>query len=158
VENVSWKDCQSWLEKLCEHHETPQLSLPTEAQWEYAARGETTTAWSFGEDVTSLINYAWYSGNSGNQTRPVNHKPANAFGLYGVHGSVWEWTRSWWFGSHPGGNVTDYEWPDSGNYRVVRGGAWNSSSEKTRSAYRDWGAPGVREPTIGFRLALSPVQ
>lgn len=163
VERVSWNDAMEFARWLTERERSAgrlpegyEYTLPSEAQWEYAARAGTTTRWSFGDDESLLGDHAWFSGNSGNQTRPVGQKRANPWGLHDVHGNVWEWTRSW-HGSYPGGSVTDYEGPGSGTILVLRGGSWRNPAANSRSAYRNLNTPGYRLCNLGFRLALSSV-
>ena len=158
VETVSWDDAVRYCQKLTERERAAGLitaqeayRLPTEAEWEYAARAGTTEA-RHGE----LDAIAWWSGNSGNQTRPVKQKAPNAWGLYDMIGNVWEWCSDW-YGAYPTGNVTDPTGPGSGTDRVDRGGGWGSGAERARSAYRDGDDPGTRF-TLGFRPALSAVR
>ncbi len=124
-------------------------SLPTEAQWEYACRAGTTTAYSFG--TGDLGDYAWYRDNSGGQTRPVGQKKPNPWGLYDTYGNVLEWCNDW-FGVYPSTAVTDPTGPDSGSARVARGGGWYSGKDDCRSASR-----AVRSVTndIGFRVVFA---
>ena len=156
VERVSWGDCQEFLRKL--NARSPQAGyewrLPTEAQWEYACRAGATGA--FG-GTGRLDDMGWYSDNSGRQTHPVGKKTANAWGLYDMHGNVWEWCADW-YGSYLTGTVTDPPGPSSGPGRVSRGGSWCNSARLSRSANRDSGDPGARTYALGFRVALVPVQ
>ncbi len=130
-----------------------EYTLPTEAQWEYACRAGTTGAWA-GE----LDAMAWYAKNSGNTTHPVGQKQPNAWGLYDMHGNVWEWCRDWYADKLPGGAVTDPVGAASGAFRVYRGGGWWLPADYCRSAYRNWSSPGDRGNDVGFRLALSAVR
>lgn len=162
VEQVSWEEAMAFCRKLTERERAAGrlpagyvYTLPSEAQWEYAARAGTTTRWSFGDNESQLGDYGWFTGNSGGQTRPVGQKRANPWGLYDVHGNVWEWTRSW-FGDYPGGSVVDHEGPNSGSSRVNRGGSWINTASDARSAYRGRTGPGRRGGNLGFRLALAP--
>jgi len=125
--------------------------LPTEAQWEYACRAGSTTNWYFGNDENQLINYAWYYANSNNMTHEVGKKLPNVYGLYDMHGNVWE--RCWdWYDSLPDADQTDYMGAVSGNFRVERGGSWGISAEGTRSSYRGNYSPFSRYIAIGFRV------
>ena len=121
--------------------------LPTEAEWEYAARAGTTAARYCGESESCVRDIAWYSENAGSQTHPVGEKRANAWGLYDMLGNVWEWTGDW-YGDYPMG-------PTAGTGRVARGGSWNSLARYARSAYRSGSGPGYRYVSFGFRLARS---
>ena len=132
-------------------------SLPTEAQWEYACRGGTGTAYSFGDNESDLATYAWYGSNSGNQTREVGTKAANPWGLYDMHGNVWEWCLDSWNGSdYSSAAAVDPVSPDPGSSRVLRGGSWNGSAQRCRSAYRDNYYPGNYRSDIGFRVVFVP--
>jgi len=125
--------------------------LPTEAQWEYACRAGTTTAWYFGDTESQLVNYAWYSSNSGSKTHQVGLKLANAWGLHDMHGNVWEWCWDW-YGTLPATNQNNYTGAVSGTYRVIRGGGWSNSAGFTRSAYGSLDDPDYRINYIGFRV------
>lgn len=156
VEQVSWDDCQAFL-KMINSLEKTAFRLPTEAEWEYACRAGTTTAYCFGDDPAQLDDYAWYTNNSSSQTHPVGQKRPNAWGLYDMHGNVWEWCQDW-YGDYLKGAVTDPTGPTSGSYRVNRGGSWYGDPWDCRSARRGRNAPEDRGLNLGFRLALSPVQ
>ncbi|MDR1043799.1 MAG: formylglycine-generating enzyme family protein [Candidatus Adiutrix sp.] len=155
VEMVSWDDAQEFIKRLNQQEGHSRYRLPTEAEWEYAARAGTTGAYSFGDDKDSLGRYAWYLDNSGEQTHPVGQKQPNAWGLYDMHGNVWEWVQDD-YGNYSSSSVTDPKGPSSGSFRVFRGGSWNNSARACRAAYRNLSLPGYRYGSIGFRLALSP--
>jgi len=128
--------------------------LPTEAEWEYAYRAGTSTAWYFGSDSNLLGTYAWFDGNSSSTTHPVAQKKPNAWGLYDMAGNVWEWCWDW-YGSYPG-TVTDPVGTTSGSGRVFRGGSWLGDASYARAALRSYGAaPDARSVNLGFRLARS---
>ena len=153
---VSWDDAMQFCRKLTERErqagrlpEGYEYTLPTEAQWEYACRAGTT-----GDYAGNLDGMAWYNQNSGNTTHPAAQKQANAWGLYDMHGNVWEWCRDW-SGDYPGGSVTDPTGPPSGSNRGLRGGCWDGIARYCRSASRSWIEPGNRYYHVGFRLALS---
>ena len=164
VERVSWDDVQNFINLLNDSlnqgycRQAPRYisgcyRLPTEAEWEYAARGETTTAYSaysFGDDPLILGEYAWFSGNAKSKTHPVGLKRSNPNGLHDIHGNVWEWVQDTYSYFLPTG--TDPLREDSGPNRVIRGGSWRNSAKLLRSANRHRIHP-VREVRhIGFRL------
>ena len=145
------------------------FALPTESQWEYAARAGTTTRFNFGDGFgadelcsaeTERTDNMWYCGNnSPHGTKPVGQKPANAWGLRDMHGNVWEWCADWceWVGdwydpNSPAGPVTDPTGPPTGSSRVRRGGSWGGSPGRCRSAYRDYNGPSSRHDHGGFRV------
>jgi formylglycine-generating enzyme required for sulfatase activity len=156
VEKVSWNDCQQFLRKL--KAKVPgglACRLPTEAEWEYACRAGSTTKYSFGESENDLGDHAWYSKNSGNKTHPVGQKKHNAWGLYDMHGNVWEWCHDWYADSYPIFDQTDPTGPTSGEYRVLRGGCWFSNATYCRSAIRNYSYhPSSRLSYNGFRVVL----
>ena len=157
VEQVSWDECQEFIKRLNALDEGT-YRLPTEAEWEYAARAESNTAFALG-DITSLFcdhdpildELGWYCGNSERHPHPVAQKSPNACGLYDVHGNVCEWCQDW-YGEYPTGPDTDPAGPRSGSKRVIRGGSWFSSAKTCRSAARFSWAPKEKAPFIGFRL------
>jgi formylglycine-generating enzyme required for sulfatase activity len=151
VENVSWEDVQEFIRRLNTKENGVTYRLPTEAEWEYAARAGTTTAYSFGNDKSQLSQYAWYGDTSGNQTHPVGKLKPNAWGLYDMHGNVWEWVQDW-YGPYTAGAAVEPAGLSSGSRRVVRGGSWDSGASYCRSAYRLYAAPGYRGGGLGFRL------
>ena len=147
VENVSWNMCQEFCAKT-------GLALPTEAQWEYACRAETTGDYGGTGDLETM---GWYSENSGGETHPVGRKQPNKWGLYDMHGNVWEWCADW-YGDYPSELVTDPTGPIQGSIRVYRGGSWFSYARRCRSAHRGGSDPGFRFNRLGLRVALLPVQ
>ena len=151
VEQVAWNDCQEYIKKLNDLDVAPKgyrFSLPTEAQWEYACRAGTTTAYHFGNTLTKeQANF------SGNQTKDVASYPANAWGLYDMHGNVWEWCADR-YGDYPSGAVTDPTGAVEGSDRVLRGGHWSYSARDCRSAYRDNYVPSFRLNGMGLRVSL----
>jgi formylglycine-generating enzyme required for sulfatase activity len=151
VEMVSWEEVQQFIDKLNTREGGTQYRLPTEAEWEYAARAGSTTAYSFGDDSSQLGKYAWFEGNAGKTTHPVGTLQPNAWGLYDMHGNVWEWVQDW-YGKYTAEPVTDPQGPASGSLRVYRGGSWLIGARSCRSASRYNGAPGYRYVSLGFRL------
>lgn len=157
VEQVSWNDAQEFVRRLNAKEGHNRYRLPTEAEWEYAARAGSTTAYSFGDDAGELGAYAWYAGNSGNKTHPVGQKRANAWGLHDMHGNVYEWVQDWYGNNYYRSSPdTDPRGPSLGEFRVLRGGSWIGGAGDCRSASRSNDRPGNRRDYIGFRLALSP--
>lgn len=157
---VSWEDVQTFIEKLNISGEGT-YRLPTEAEWEYSARAETLTAFANG-DITSLGNdpnlnlIGWYRENSVNTANLIGQKAANDWGLYDMHGNVYEWCSDYWVGVYSPDPVTDPEGPSSGSYRVARGGYWGSYSRNCRSASRNSYDPANSSFSIGFRLVWVP--
>ena len=146
VEGVSWYDVQEFVQKLNEEEGEARYRLPTEAEWEYAARAGTTGD-RYSSDLDSI---AWYSANSGGRTHPVGRKQANGYGLYDMLGNVFEWVQDW-FWAYPGGSVTDPAGPSTGSERVYRGGDWGLDANSSRATSRSSLAPDL--PSNGFRLA-----
>ena len=177
VETVTWDDAVEFCRRLSELPAEKEAGnvyrLPTEAEWEYACRAGTTTMYSFGDDEdeqaeilskvgwlelddeSDLRDYAWYLKYSGGGTHPVGGKKPNAWGLYDMHGNVWEWCQDW-YGDYPSGSVTDPSGAKSGSDRVFRGGSWSMTPEHCRSATRLGGFPWYRNGYFGFRVCLSP--
>ena len=125
VEHVSWEDAQKFIERLNAKEGGPKYRLPTEAEWEYAARAGTTTAYSFGANASQLGEYAWFSENSVSTMHPVGQKKPNPWGLYDMHGNVWEWVHDWYSGDAYKASTStavDPKGPSTGSSRVYRGG------------------------------------
>jgi formylglycine-generating enzyme required for sulfatase activity len=166
VEMVNWSEANNYCAQLTVRERTAgrlpagwAYRLPTEAEWEYASRAGSTNRFSYGNDpgYTQLGNYAWYVANSGGTTHPVGGKSPNRWGLYDMSGNVWEWCSDW-YGTYPGGNVTDPSGSVSGSGRVTRGGGWGDIANDCRSARRNYYDPSRRYSWIGFRVVLAPVQ
>jgi hypothetical protein len=163
VEQVSWHDCQAFLDKLNEKQPIAgvKFGLPTEAQWEYACRAGSATRYCFGDDEKGLGDYAWHDdGKSGRQTHPVGEKKPNAWGLYDMPGNVYEWCADWYdVGYYAKSSPDDPPGPVSGSDRVFRGGGWSILALGCRSAGRGSLGPGNRTPFLGFRVSsLLPAQ
>jgi len=153
VTNVSWNDCQDFIKKL-NVRMNGVYRLPTEAEWEYACRAGTTTAYSFGDNITSK-NANYEDSKIGKPIAVGSYKP-NAFGLYDVHGNAFEWCEDW-FGVYPAGVVTDPKGPATGIYRWMRGGAFLYPDSSARSSSRvHYSAPTFRNDLSGFRLVKTP--
>jgi formylglycine-generating enzyme required for sulfatase activity len=165
VENVSWNDISTpggFLEKANKNVTSGErFHLPTEAQWEYACRAGTLTSLNSGKEITTvkgncrnLNEVAWYAANSERKSHPVGKKKTNAWGLYDMHGNVWEWCKDW-KGAYPTEAVTDPQGADFGSNRIIRGGCWGSGANGCRVAYRVGNGLAVTYSRIGFRLARS---
>lgn len=152
VETVSWIDVQDFIQKLNEKEGFDKYRLPTEAEWEYSARAGTTTRYTFGDDVSSLGDYAWYGGNSGSKTHEVGQKNPNPWGLYDIHGNILEWVQDSYHGTYNGAPIDGSAWEIDGSRRVLRGGAWNYGDWYCRLANRNIAIPDSRSEDIGFRL------
>ncbi len=154
VERVSWHDAVQFCKQLSrELGETFQL--PAEAQWEYACRAGSTTAYCFGDSQKQLGRYVWYGENSGSRTHPVGQKKPNAWGLYDMHGNVWEWCADCYdSGCYEDNMSTDQKGPTTGSYRVLRGGSWGSDADDVRSANRYDSDPTNAGNHYGFRVVL----
>jgi hypothetical protein len=155
VEQVSWDDVQDFIAKLNRRGGGARYRLPTEAEWEYAARGGSKSRGFEFAGSSNIDEVAWHNGNSGSKTRPVKGKKPNELGLYDMSGNVWEWCSDW-YGDYPNGKKSDPTGPSSGSYRVIRGGSWNSFPEYCRVARRNFNYPVRRYNDFGFRLVFVP--
>jgi len=153
VEMVSWNDCQDFISKL-NSMTGKRFHLPTEAQWEYAARGGKKSRGYQYSGSNTLGDVAWYSGNSCSRTHAVGTKQPNELGIYDMAGNVWEWCQDW-YGSYSSSPQTNSTGAVSGSYRVFRGGSWYYSAWYCRTSYRRNGTPGFRDNDLGLRLVLS---
>ncbi len=161
---ITWDEAIEFCQKLTATEHTngrlpagESYRLPTEAEWECACRAGTTTAYSFGNDESKLGEYGWFDGNVKNIGEQYAHKVGlkkpNPWGLYDMHGNVWEWCSDWYGEALSGG--IDPVGPGGGSYRVVRGGGWRNDPGDCRSAYRSAGVPSLRDGNLGFRVARS---
>jgi len=152
VENISWNDIMTlFLPRLNELGQGV-YRLPTEAEWEYAARAGSSQAYYLRDDASQLDSYAWYNNNSQYQTQPVGQKKPNAWGFYDLHGNVWEWCQDWYQGPYGPAAQQDPSGPVRGLGRVMRGGSWFCNASACRSAARGYMLPETRIRLIGFRL------
>jgi sulfatase-modifying factor enzyme 1/NACHT domain-containing protein len=154
VERVSWEDAKKFCRKLSERT-GKEYTLPTEAQWEYSCRAGSKTRFCFGDDESKLVDYAWYGNHPGSESHPVGEKRPNDWGLFDMHGNVWEWCEDWfdenYYANSP---VKNPENQKKASWRVNRGGSWIGSAGRCRSAFRDCYEPGGRDGDLGFRVAI----
>jgi eukaryotic-like serine/threonine-protein kinase len=162
VENISWDQAAAFCEILNRQDKKKlagwKYALPTEAQWEYACRAGTTTAYFFGDDSSRLGGFAWYIDNStGGRPQPVGGKKPNRWGLFDMHGNVWQWCADFYDAKYYQNSPNkDPENIVGTGPRVFRGGGWGSGAERCRAASRSWLAPGFRRDSWGLRVCLRP--
>ena len=153
VEKVSWYDAREFIKKLNEIEGTDKYRLPSEAEWEYAARAGTTTRYSFGDNESDLTEYAWYYEKFIDETHPVGQKKPNPWGLYDMHGNVYEWVHDEWHPSYNGAPSNTIPWIGDGeSRRVLRGGGWTTVPGACQSATRNFFEADYRGNTHGFRV------
>jgi len=154
VEQVSWDDAVAFCEALSAKTGS-NIRLPSEAEWEYAARAGTATDYSFGTAAEMLVDFAWFRDTSGAQTHDVGQKQANPWGLYDVHGNVWEWCADLWHDDYTGAPANGAAWTtgDDVDGRAARGGSWRNFGSFLRSAYRSRFWSGSQLNYVGFRVA-----
>jgi formylglycine-generating enzyme required for sulfatase activity len=164
VDSATWFDASEYCTQLTRkerargHIPADSLfRLPTEAEWEYACRAWTSTAYSYGDDpgYSNLVNYAWFHANSAGMTHPVGQKLPNPWGLYDMHGMLEEWCQDW-FASYAGGSLIDPQGSATGTLKVIRGGFWEDTASYCRSASRNEHDPLAQHYHLGFRLVLAP--
>lgn len=162
VDSVSWKDAQEYCRRLSALPEEKESGrtyrLPTEAEWEYACRAGTCSRWCFGDEVGRLRDYAWFSGNSGEETHPVGQKKANPWGLYDMHGNVWEWCQDSYRKYETEATLPDKRQGAAASRRVFRGGGWFDIAKFCRSACRLKTDPNDRDNVLGFRVSMIRVK
>ena len=151
VENVSWLDVQQFLDGMNARKDGYQYRLPTEAEWEYAARAGTKSP-----NTGPVGDVAWYNGNSEGHSHPVGQKKPNAWGLYDMEGNVYEWTADWYFDFEED-PIADPKGPEMGISRVPRGGSWESTARGIRTSNRNMAEPPDRNYNIGFRVARTAI-
>ena len=153
VEKVSWNDCQTFISKL-NALTGKRFRLPTEAEWEFAARGGNQSRHTPYSGSSRINDVAWYDGNSGNKTHPVKTKQPNELGIYDMSGNVWEWCQDR-YGNYSSYAQTNPTGAGSVSYRVSRGGSWSYSPRYCRSSDRDYNSPEDSSSRLGLRLVLS---
>ena len=153
VEEVSWNDCQKFISKL-NSITGKTFRLPTEAEWEYAARGGKKSRGYQYSGSNNLSDVAWYTDNSGSKTHTVGSKQANELGIYDMSGNVYEWCQDW-KGSYSSSSQVNPTGDNSGSFRVNRGGCWNNAARFCRSSFRSYDSPDFRYIGLGLRLVLS---
>jgi serine/threonine protein kinase len=162
VTNLSWKQCMEFIRAVNYRYQSEgnagRIGLPTEAQWEYACRAGSNTKYSFGNANADLDQYSWYESNSDQKLHPVGLKKPNAFGLYDMHGNVWERCSNLGKPEYSNEPQSDPTGPSSGTTRVSRGGCFKNPPKNLRSAYRHASAMDEVERATGFRLALFPTE
>ena len=154
VERVSWNDCQEFVSRL-NRLTGRTFRLPTEAEWEYAARGGKKSRHYKYSGSNNIFDVAWHDGNCGSSTHAVGTKSPNELGIYDMSGNVYEWCFDW-YGSYSAGAQTNPQGPSSGSSRVLRGGSWNFSARNCRVSYRNRSDPSYGSRSSGLRLVLVP--
>jgi formylglycine-generating enzyme required for sulfatase activity len=168
VEQVRWSDAVRFCNKRSEleglrpcydlkawkcDFDAPGYRLPTEAEWEYACRAGTSSAYFFGDDPSKLRDYAWFDKNSGGRPHPVGQKQANPWGLFDICGNLWEWCNDFYkVDYYRESTPIDPKGPEAGKTKVVRGGAWRFSAERCRSGYRYNENPGYADVCFGYDI------
>jgi formylglycine-generating enzyme required for sulfatase activity len=164
VEKLTYLDAEAYCAELTKReqkagHLPPDYAyrLPTEAEWEYACSAGSTNLFSFGDSATNADQYAWTMENSEATTHPVGQKGPNPWGLYDMHGNVWEWCSDW-FAPYPARGLTDPAGASTSKFKVFRGGGWNQAIEFARTRNRFMMSPSNGIHFVGFRVALSQVR
>lgn len=154
VDSVSWNDAQNFIEKLNAKEKHSRYRLPTEAEWEYAARAGSNTRYFFGNDASLLSRYAWITDNANGVTQPVGLKKPNALGIYDTSGNVREWTGDWYDDYYSHSPVNDPQGPVKGYGKAYRGGSKDGNVFPTRSSYRWRETPDTKAQNLGFRIIM----
>jgi formylglycine-generating enzyme required for sulfatase activity len=155
VELVTWDDVSKFIKKLNEKERTNKYRLPSESEWEYAARAGTSTKYYFGDNDSELINYAWFTGDSAGKPHLIGKKKSNRWGLYDMNGNVFEWVQDKWLDNYNTSPSDGSAWIGGLNTnRVARGGSWNSVPEHCRSAFRFYAKQSDSSSDLGFRVAM----
>lgn len=158
VERVSWMEAKAFCDRLT-NQTGRRYRLPTEAQWEYACRAGNTGAWCFGDDQRQLDKYSWHNQGSARRTHPVGMKQPNDWGLFDMHGNVFEWCRDGYHAGYQGAPPDGSEWPEpDASLRIMRGGCWSQDLTVCRSASRSFASPNHPDATIGFRVMCGPLE
>jgi len=152
VSDVSWKDCQRFLLRLNERLKDKVARLPNEAEWEFACRAGSSSKWSSGDLEDALAEYAWFEPNSAGHAHEVAERKPNSWGLFDMHGNLWEWCEDY-YGPYLGRDAAPGE-PAAARFRCVRGGSWADKSKNCRSALRYQASPDDKDEFIGFRVLL----
>lgn len=164
VEMLDWEEAMTFCRKVTDElrkrkliKDGEQIRLPSEAEWEYACRAGTTTRFSFGDKIEDLGQYCWFTGNAKGNDPPVGVKKPNPWGLYDIHGYIWEWCLDAWHPDYKDAPTDGKPRQADAKERVLRGGAWTSTAEQCRSAYRFHRPANTRGPDIGLRCVRSAV-
>lgn len=153
VDTVSFLECNEFAKKLSDITKK-KVSLPTEAQWEYACRAGSDTKWFFGDDENDIEEYGWIDSNSNMQTHPVGLKKPNKFGLYDMYGNIQEWCSDWYTNPYLTDDKINPQGPKNGDSKVIRGGAWGDFPDNARSAYRNANGEDISNDGTGFRVVI----
>ena len=157
VDQVTWLQAREFVQKINQLEKTNKYRLPSEAEWEYAARAGSAGAYFFGDDARDLARYAWFGAENDLGTAPVGKKQPNPWGLHDIYGNVWEWVEDCAHPDYQGAPSDARPWPGGDcALRIVRGGGWNSPAHYARSAVRGSSVPDLNDSGTGFRLARSP--
>lgn len=166
VEMVSFDDAQDFCQRVTQElraagliQADQEVRLPSEAEWEYAARAGTSTRYSFGDDAAQLTDYGWFTGNAAGNDPPVGAKRANPWGLYDVHGYLWEWCLDHGHDNYVSAPTDGTAWTDSPEapQRILRGGSWKDPADRLTSRYRRLADRQLRDDAVGVRCVLAPV-